>query len=139
VHKEIAESQAMVVAAGLEKANIDIVGGDSVFFDKLIGSITLGKSVDGFVSNSTVAQGLAAPYLDGSSSLPADLSRLLGSVNTADISNLTLSAFLLQQIKASSGRDADKLQDLLEAARKMGLGDAPLAALAPAPANGSHK
>ena len=49
VHKEIAESQAMVVAAGLEKANIDIVGGDSVFFDKLLGSITLGKSVDGFV------------------------------------------------------------------------------------------
>ena len=58
VHKEIAESQAMVVAAGLEKANIDIVGGDSVFFDKLLGSITLGKSVDGFVEHSTVAQGL---------------------------------------------------------------------------------
>jgi len=139
VHKEIAESQASVVAAGLQKANIDIVGGDSVFFDKLIGSITLGKSVDGFVSNSTVAQGLAAPYLDGSSSLPADLSRLLGSVNTADISNLTLSAFLLQQIKASSGRDADKLTELLEAARKMGLGDAPVAALTAAPVNGSHK
>lgn len=139
VHKEIAESQAAVVAAGLQKANIDIVGGDSVFFDKLIGSITLGKSVDGFVSNSTVAQGLAAPYLDGSSSLPADLSRLLGSVNTADISNLTLSAFLLQQIKASSGRDADKLTELLEAARKMGLGDAPLAELTTSPVNGSHK
>src|SRR4051812_20572685 len=43
VQKEIAESQAMVLAAGLEKADIDIVGGDTVFFDKLLGSITLGK------------------------------------------------------------------------------------------------
>jgi uncharacterized membrane protein YqiK len=127
VHKEIAESQAMVVAAGLEKANIDIVGGDSVFFDKLLGSITLGKSVDGFVQHSDVAQGLASSYLDGSSSLPADLSRLLGSVNTADISNLTLSAFLMQQIKASSGGDADKLRELHTLVDRLGLGEKKLA------------
>ncbi len=37
-------------AKGLEKANIDIVGGDSVFFDRLIGAVSLGKSVDGFVA-----------------------------------------------------------------------------------------
>ena len=113
VHKDIAESQAMVVAAGLEKANIDIVGGDSVFFDKLLGSITLGKSVDGFVQHSDVAQ--------------ADLSKLLGSVNTADIGNLTLSAFLLQQIKASSGGDADKLRELHSLVDRLGLGEKKLA------------
>jgi hypothetical protein len=117
----------MVVAAGLEKANIDIVGGDSVFFDKLIGSITLGKSVDGFVQHSDVAQGLASSYLDGSSSLPADLSRLLGSVNTADVSNLTLSAFLLQQMKAASGKDVDKLRELHTLVDRLGLGEKKLA------------
>ncbi|MEV6487972.1 flotillin family protein [Actinoplanes sp. NPDC051633] len=102
VHKDIAESQAMVIAAGLEKADIDIVGGDSVFFDKLLGSITMGKSIDGLVSNSTVVQGLATPYVNGDESLPADLAKVLGSVSTADLSNTTLAAYLAKQLKAEA-------------------------------------
>jgi uncharacterized membrane protein YqiK len=96
VHKEIAESQAMVVAAGLEKANIDIVGGDSVFFDKLLGSITMGKSIDGLVANSTVAQGLVENV---------DLSKVLGSVNTTDMSNAALTAYLVKQLQTSENGD----------------------------------
>ena len=139
VQRQVAEAQASIVSAGLAKANIDIVGGDSVFFDKLIGSIALGKSVDGFVQHSQVTQGLAAPYLDGSASLPADLSRLVGSLNTGDISNLTLSAFLVQQIKAGVA-DADKLDELLQAARRIGVADTPLSTLKAAPVvNGSAK
>jgi uncharacterized membrane protein YqiK len=131
VQRQVAEAQASVLAAGLEKADIDIVGGDTVFFDRLMGSITMGKSVDGFVQHSDVAQALAKPWLNGDSSFVDDMSRLLGKLNTADVQNLTLSAFLLQQMKAG-GADADKLRDLLEAARRMGLADAPVAALNPA-------
>ena len=131
VHRQIAESQAMVVSAGLAKANIDIVGGDSVFFDKLLGSITMGKSLDGFVEHSTVAQGIGARYLDGSASLADDLGRVLGSVSTGDVANLTLAAFLTQQIKAG-GTDAGKLRELLTAAKELGVADTKLAALAPA-------
>ena len=137
VQLQVAEAQATVVAAGLDKANIDIVGGDSVFFDKLLGSITMGKSVDGFMQHSAVASGLASSYLDGSANLPADLGRLLGSLNTADVSNLTLSAFLVQQIR-SGGGDADKMSELLAAVKRLGVGDTPLAALKPA-VNGSAK
>jgi uncharacterized membrane protein YqiK len=123
VHKEIAASQAMVLAAGLEKADIDIVGGDSVFFDKLIGSITLGKSVDGFVENSTVVQALGSRYFDGKGDFAADLGQVLGSVSTGDLANVSLAAFLGQQIK--SGRpDAGKLRELLAAAKEMGIADA---------------
>ncbi|GAB2596994.1 hypothetical protein Aab01nite_72450 [Paractinoplanes abujensis] len=122
VHKEIAESQAMVVAAGLEKADIDIVGGDSVFFDKLIGSITLGKSIDGFVEHSSVAQGLGQRYLDGTANFADDLSRVVGSVSTADVANVSLAAFLTQQIK-NGGQDAGKLRELLAAAQEMGIAD----------------
>ncbi|GGL05562.1 flotillin family protein [Mangrovihabitans endophyticus] len=128
VHRQVAEAQASVVSTGLSKANIDIVGGDSVFFDKLMGSIALGKSVDGFVANSTVAGGLAQPYLDGSASLPQDLGKLLGAVSTSDVSNLTLSAYLLQQIKGASGKeDADRLRELLAMVDAMGLGEKKLA------------
>lgn len=128
VQRQVAESQASVLAAGLEKANIDIVGGDNIFFDRLMSSITLGKSVDGFVAHSDVAQSIARPWLDGSSSLTDDLTRVLGSLNTADVQNLTLSAFLLQQIKAG-GSEKGKLQELLKAAQRLGVADAPMAAL----------
>jgi len=136
VHRQIAESQAMVVAAGLEKANIDIVGGDSVFFDKLLGSITMGKSLDGFIEHSTVAQGIGSRYLDGSANLADDLGRLLGSVSTGDVANLTLAAFLTQQIKAG-GTDAGKLRELLAAAKKLGVADTRVAALTGTQANGT--
>lgn len=136
VHRQIADSQAMVVAAGLEKANIDIVGGDSVFFDKLLGSITMGKSLDGFVEHSTVAQGIGSRYLDGSANIADDLGRLLGSVSTGDVANLTLAAFLTQQIKAG-GADAGKLRELLAAAKKLGVADTSVAALTGTPANGT--
>ncbi|BCJ53530.1 hypothetical protein Asp14428_50050 [Actinoplanes sp. NBRC 14428] len=121
--KEIAEAQATLIATGLEKADIDIVGGDSVFFDKLIGSITMGKAVDGFVQHSDVVQGLGSRYLDGSANFADDLGRVIGAVNTGDVANLTLSAFLTQQIKAGRG-DAGKLKELLAAATEMGLADA---------------
>ena len=123
VHKEIAESQAMVLATGLEKADIDIVGGDSMFFDKLIGSITLGKSVDGFLEHSTVAQAVGARYLDGSADFVDDLGRVIGSVSTADMANLSVAAFLTKQINAG-GNDTGKLRELLAAAKQMGLADA---------------
>jgi uncharacterized membrane protein YqiK len=97
VHREVAESQARVVAAGLEKANIDIVGGDSVFFDKLVGSITLGKSVDGFVENSTVAQAVGARYLDGEGDLVGDLGKALAGMSTEDVANVSVAALLAKQ------------------------------------------
>ncbi|MCT9932348.1 flotillin family protein [Planotetraspora sp. A-T 1434] len=128
VQREIAAAQATVLAAGLEKADIDIVGGDSIFFDRLMSSITMGKSVDGFVENSSVARAVAKPYLDGTASLPQDLSRMLGSLDTADVRNLTLSALLVKLIKAG-GPDADKLQDLLSAAQRLGVAEQPVAAL----------
>jgi hypothetical protein len=100
-----------------------------MFLDKLVGSITLGKSVDGFVEHSSIVQGVGARYLDGSASLADDLGRVLGSVSTGDVANLTLAAFLTQQIK-SGGDDAHKLRELLAAARKLGVQDTRLSALA---------
>ncbi|MDP9862518.1 MULTISPECIES: SPFH domain-containing protein [Streptosporangium] len=117
VQLKVAEAQAAVLSAGLAKANIDIVGGDSVFFDRLMSSITMGKTVDGFVRHSDVTQALAGPYLNGSQSLPTDLTRMLGSLGTADVRDLSLSALLVKLIN-SGGADADRLRDLLGAAQE---------------------
>ncbi|MBB5130364.1 putative membrane protein YqiK [Thermocatellispora tengchongensis] len=131
VRREVAEAQATVLATGLEKANIDIVGGDNVFFDRLVNSITAGKSVDGFVQHSDVAGALAEPYLNGSASLSADLARVLGAVDTAGVRDLTLSALLLKLIKAG-GPDEDRMRQLLETAQHLGVAETPVAALSAA-------
>ncbi|MFF3327430.1 SPFH domain-containing protein [Streptomyces sp. NPDC002889] len=128
VQRQVAEAQATVLATGLENADINIVGGESVFFDRLMSSIALGKSVDGFVQHSQTAQVLAGPWLDGSASFTDDLTKVLGSVSTADIQNLTVSALLMQLMK-TSGAPTAQLSQLLDKAGELGLADTPLTAL----------
>ncbi|MGW7816839.1 flotillin family protein [Streptomyces puniciscabiei] len=126
--RQVAEAQATVLATGLENADIDIVGGESVFFDRLVSSIALGKGVDGFLDNSRTAQALAKPWLDGTGSFTDDLSRVLGSLGSADVRNLTVSALLMKQIKGG-GPNTGQLQKLLDRASELGLQDTPLTAL----------
>ncbi|MEV4081577.1 flotillin family protein [Nonomuraea fuscirosea] len=129
VSRQVAESQASVLAAGLAKANIDIVGGDTMFFDKVVGSITAGKVVDGFVGHSQVAGAIAAPYVNGTASLAGDLASLVGGVSTEDLKNLTVSALLMRLIQ-DGGPQSSALGELLETARRLGVADSPVAALA---------
>lgn len=53
IQKEIASSQALVVAEALKNAKIDILGGETAFFDRLCSAVTGGKMIDRFVKNST--------------------------------------------------------------------------------------
>ncbi|WP_431788371.1 flotillin family protein [Streptomyces sp. G9] len=129
VQRQVAEAQATVLATGLENADIDIVGGESVFFDRLVSSVSLGKAVDGFVDNSQTAQALAGSWLDGSSSFTDDLSRVLGSVSTGDVRDLTVSA-LLMRLMGSSGAASGQVEQLLAAAKELGLADLPVGAVA---------
>ncbi|OKK13524.1 SPFH domain-containing protein [Streptomyces sp. CB02400] len=128
VQRQVAEAQATVLATGLENADINIVGGESVFFDRLVSSIALGKGVDGFVRHSETAQALAGPWLDGSASFTDDLSRILGSVSTADVQNLTVSA-LLMRLMQQGGENTGRFKELIEKAGELGLSDTPLAEL----------
>ncbi|WEH16443.1 flotillin family protein [Streptomyces sp. VNUA24] len=128
VQRQVAEAQATVLATGLENADINIVGGESVFLDRLVSSIALGKGVDGFVQHSETAQALTKPWLDGTSSFTDDLGRVLGSVSTADVRELTVSALLMKLMK-TGGADSAALRQLLDKAGELGLADASLTAL----------
>ncbi|MCY0933149.1 flotillin family protein [Streptomyces sp. H34-S4] len=136
VQRQVAEAQAMVVAAGLEKADINIVGGDSVFFDRLVSSISLGKGIDAFVQHSDTAQALAKPWLDGTSDFTEDVTRVLSSFSTGDVQNMTVSA-LLVKLMQGGGAQSGPLSELLEKAGQLGLADVPLARLSTAGLNGS--
>lgn len=100
VQRQVAEAQATVLATGLENADISIVGGESVFFDRLVQSVALGKSVDGFVEHSRTAQALAGPWLNGDGSFTEDLTKMLGSLSSADVQNLSVSALLAKVMKS---------------------------------------
>ncbi|ALO12564.1 Secreted protein [Streptomyces venezuelae] len=100
VQRQVAEAQATVLATGLENADINIVGGESVFLDRLVESIALGKSVDGFVDHSRTAQALAGPWLNGEGSFTEDLTKVLGSLSSADVQNLSVSALLAKVMKS---------------------------------------
>ena len=125
VNKEIAEAQATVLATGLEKADISIVGGDGAFFDRVTGAVGMGKAIDGFVGNSTVVNGLAGSWLNGEKDFTQDLSNLLSNVNSSDLKDLSIAA-LLTKLIAQGGPESTKYSALLESAQEIGVADAPV-------------
>jgi uncharacterized membrane protein YqiK len=123
VRRLIAEAQASVVAEGLRHAKIDIVGGESVFFDRLVNAVGMGKAVDTFFDKSEASRKLLGDYLEGDSSFVADVKDVLTrpAASTGDVKNLTLAAFLAQMMKGADGDRQTKLAQLLEVAERMGL------------------
>ncbi|WP_407840615.1 flotillin family protein [Streptomyces sp. DSM 116496] len=135
MQRQVAEAQATVLATGLESADISIIGGESAFFDRIVGAMSMGRAMDGFMDNSQTARTLAEPWLDGSGSFTGDLTKVLGSVSTSDVQNLTVSALLMKLMPAGSGQ----VDELIAKARQLGLADVPVSGLAGAatPANGA--
>ncbi|MFB8416257.1 flotillin family protein [Streptomyces albidoflavus] len=117
--KEVAEAQATVLATGLENADINIVGGESVFFDRIVDSVSFGKGLDAFVGNSATAQRLGADWLDGTSSFTGDLTSVLSSVTSGGLRDLSASALMGRLAK--EGIPADRAGELLDRAREAGL------------------
>jgi len=54
--KHIAKENAEILAIALQKAHIDIVGGEQHFFDNFAKSLSIGKAIDGLADKSGVAQ-----------------------------------------------------------------------------------
>ncbi|MFB9658515.1 SPFH domain-containing protein [Glycomyces mayteni] len=121
--RSIAEQQANVIATGLSKADISLVGGDAQFFDRVVGAIGYGKAVDGFVAHSEVAQTAVAAWGNGSTSFAEDLKGALAGIGTEDVKNLTVSAALLKLM--GGGGDEGALSGLLSKARELGVAEKP--------------
>ena len=120
VQRQVAEAQAKVLAAGLEKANIDIVGGDSGVL-RPAGRLDHARARASTASSSTPRRraGARGAVAGRPASFADDLSRLLGSVSTGDVQNLTLSALLLQLMQTGGARRR-QLQQLLDKAGELG-------------------
>lgn len=71
--KEIAKENAEVLAVALQKAKIDIVGGEDHFFNNFAKSLSIGKAVDGLAGKSDVIQALIGRVVGGKLDGLADL------------------------------------------------------------------
>ncbi|WP_250656011.1 flotillin family protein [Alkalimarinus coralli] len=63
--KDIAKDNADVLSTALQKAKIDIVGGEEHFFDTFAKSLSLGKAIDGLSTKSSTVNALLAKVMDG--------------------------------------------------------------------------
>ena len=129
IQKDIATAQSAVLSEALKSAKIDIVGGETMFFENIVKQVSNAKGFDKLIDNSQHATDIKNSLLgpDGKGDL-AEKVRSLGDkygISTNDIKNLTVSAALikLQQAAASEGNDDDKsfINSLFGIAKNLGI------------------
>ncbi len=58
----MAAHKAQILSKALESADIDIVGGDGAFLDRMVNSISMGKGIDALDDQCDVISGLAKDH-----------------------------------------------------------------------------
>ncbi|WP_237717766.1 hypothetical protein [Pontibacter sp. BAB1700] len=136
IQKDIAASQAEVIAEALKAAKIDIVGGETMFFDQIVGSITKGKQVDRLVGNSevlnTVKETFFQPNGNGHVDFRENLQQFINQfgMTSDDVRNLSVSALLLKMMQNSADESTlNTLKQLTSTATAMGIADKPYISL----------
>ncbi|WP_026351450.1 flotillin family protein [Hymenobacter aerophilus] len=134
IQKDIAASQAEVIGEALKAAKIDIVGGETMFFDQIIGSITKGKMVDRAVHNSEVLSTVQNTFFgeDGGGDFKTNLRRFIDQfgLNSDDLKNLSVSALLLKLMsQANDDATRSTIKQLTSTAKALGIGEAPVRGL----------
>jgi uncharacterized membrane protein YqiK len=128
VQKSVAENQALVLGEALKHARIDIVGGETQIFDKLIGSIAAGKSVDRLVQSSEALTDIKETFFNSDpeyffTQLKTWVDKFGMSSN--DLKNLTVAAALSQMMNLAAGDTKAKglLTTLLSQAKRSGVAE----------------
>ncbi|MCP4456057.1 MAG: flotillin family protein [Planctomycetes bacterium] len=126
VRKDIAAEQATLVGEALKSAKIDIVGGENQFFERLVNSITTGKSVDRMVDNSDVLTDLKDTFLGEDADATRQKIQQFVSrfgVTSGDLKNLTISALIVKLMAQADEGDKGMLNSMLDTIKQLGLGN----------------
>lgn len=129
IQKDIASAQASVLSEALKTAKIDIVGGETMFFENIVRQVSNSKGFDHLINNSQhaldIKESLMGP--DGKGDL-ADKIRGLADkygISSNDIKNLTVSAALIKLQQAAGGQgneeDAGFINSLFGMAKNLGI------------------
>jgi len=129
IQKDIADAQAQVIGDALKAAKIDIVGGETMFFDQIIGQITRAKGYDRLVENSTNIQEVKDAIL-GSDDVKGNLLEKVKDfadkygISSEDIKNVTIANLLLDlKSKSTDSEEQTLFSNLFNLAKGLGMGD----------------
>ncbi|SCY30835.1 Uncharacterized membrane protein YqiK, contains Band7/PHB/SPFH domain [Nonlabens sp. Hel1_33_55] len=127
IQKDIADAQAQVIGDALRAAKIDIVGGETMFFEQIIGQITKAKGYDRLVNHSETVTEVKDAIL-GSGDVKGNLLDKVKdfadryNISSEDIKNLTIANLLIDlQARVDNNEDQNILTNLMNLAKGMGL------------------
>lgn len=129
IQKDIATAQAGVLSEALKSAKIDIVGGETMFFENIVRQVSNAKGFDHLINNSKHATDIkdALIGVNGNGDLAEKIRGLADKygVSSNDIKNLTVSAALikLQQAAKAEGEEEDTgfINSLFGLAKNLGV------------------
>jgi len=119
VQRQIAEAHSRIVGDALQHSHIDIVGGENDFFEKIVGAVGNGKSVDRLLQNSSALSDVKNAFFNGDPEhFRTQLRKWIKDFNVSseDVKNLTVAALITRLI--ASTKDASIL-NLLKSAQSM--------------------
>jgi flotillin len=129
IQKEIADAQASVIGEALRAANIDIVGGETMFFDQIVGQITKAKGFDRLTKHSENIQDVKDAIL-GSNDVKGNLLEKVRdfadkyNVSSEDLKNLSVASILMDlKSKTSDNDESNLFSNLMNLAKGLGLSD----------------
>ncbi|MGK0413755.1 MAG: flotillin [Polaribacter sp.] len=129
IQKEIADAQASVIGEALKAAKIDIVGGETMFFDQIIGQITKAKGFDRLTKHSENIQDVKDAIL-GSNDVKGNLLEKVRdfatkyNVSSEDLKNLSVASILMDlKLKATDKEEGNLFSNLMNLAKGLGLSD----------------
>jgi flotillin len=126
IQKDIADAQAQVLSEALRSANIDIVGGESLFFQNIVQQISNAKGFDRLINESENATQIKTALIGDGNSKGELLEKIRDfadkyNVSTNDIKNLTLSSILLKMQQNSTSEDRPFISNLMNMVNQFGL------------------
>jgi len=117
--------QAKVMGHAMERAHINIVGGDGQFFDRFVRAVSLGQSIDGVVDYSETVRKVFGDHLSGKANLVQDLKEAVAAsgLSTEAVKNLSVTALLTKLMASADESKKGSLKALIDKAHQLGLGD----------------
>ncbi len=130
IQKDIAEAQAVVLGEAFKTANIDIVGGESTFFDNVVRQISAGKGIDKFIQHSENAQLVKEALLsnDEEGNLVGKVMQMVDKykISSEDIKNLSIASLIFKLKDVANDNEQSVLAKALDMARHLGIDNKPL-------------
>ena len=128
VQKDIAAAQAQVLSEAMKSAKIDIVGGESMFFENIINQVSRAKGFDKLIDKSDNLTQVKNSLLgDGSQ---GDLIERVKyyvdktGISSTDIKNLSIASLIMKmQSKTEDQEDQSFLDNLLNMAKSLGISE----------------